>query len=243
MNPHQMLHEGLCNRLGLETLDIEKVHDLLDVEHELDQLLYSDINENLYRYAQAVYLDDSHAVNSPIRHIRQLKTKVNQIKNRTRRLTHHMSVRNIKNTPSAIAQKTKKGSKAIKEGWRKLEKGIKGRIKKNEESSDPTEESEILRGNHHRMGSLPQLDVGTDRRPDRKMRAFSRKYASASTRSVDRFKVRRHSRDIPEGFPRKLDDQLLDELSDSFLIELSDVSHSRDVEHSSPRSQASVNTI
>lgn len=218
-------------------------------------LVYGDINEYIYRsYGTAEgYLGiyRPHSIHSPMR---QLKTKVNKIKNRTRRLTHHMSVRNIKNTPSAIAQKTKKGSKAIKDGWRT----VMSKMKKTDESVEMTHYS--THSHHHdsdhhhrddrypkRMGSLPHtLDIDDDDKGPMIMFPRRRKASSRttnnSTRSEEQSKVR-HSR---PAFSKGLDGERLESLDDELLSEdtfITDHSEVTQSERSSPRSHGSVNTI
>eukprot|EP01083_Nonionella_stella_P020123 55781_1 len=109
-NTASVLHDGLSNRLDLMDLVDDMQPQLPALEYELNELINYERYTHMYTTPQDV-LEDS-GIQSPMRQLKAKgKSAVNHIRNRTRQLTQHMSVRNIsnlkfKNTPNAIREKT-----------------------------------------------------------------------------------------------------------------------------------------
>eukprot|EP00483_Globobulimina_turgida_P010698 UN10719 len=127
VNPTKILHDGLCNRLDLIDLDlggkecVERELNELNCEEYINQhqnhhIIYEHNNNNNHEYNELNEFKES--IQSPMRQLKAKgKSAVIHIRNRTRKLTQHMSVRNTQNV---IRKKTKQGSKAIKEKFQNV---------------------------------------------------------------------------------------------------------------------------
>jgi len=117
-----LLHDGLCNRLDINELCIEREDSLLSLEHELHEIDYAEHKpahrqQKHHPYQQWI-TSQPELIHSPMRQLKAKgKSAVNHIRDRTRRLTQQMTVRNmpsLPNVPSAIHRRTKQGFQETK---------------------------------------------------------------------------------------------------------------------------------